>query len=195
MSEMRTLREAQRAADTTSRLIESRRASALHKRKVTEQVIARLLETGQQLNLTQIARHAGVSTWLIYNTPELRVAAFEAIRMSQRSELHESREAKRGKASDLALAMKRISSLQSENKVLRDKARLSLGAAIERTATGELIDRVNRQETEIAALKSERDNLLKTNSKLNRGKIDAVEELEAVRALNRELMSTNNARL
>ena len=64
----------QMADARTDKLIAARRQVSRDKRAHTLQTLLRLAESGARISFARLAREAGVSTWLLYNSPELKQA-------------------------------------------------------------------------------------------------------------------------
>ncbi|WP_405798606.1 DUF6262 family protein [Streptomyces sp. NBC_01506] len=117
-----------------------------------------LLRSGRRITVTQVAREASVSTWFVYNQPQVHQAVQDGItaqqaRGRQNSLAPEaSQVSQAGLRTDLALAREEIKDLKKERDRLRNRVRLSLGAELEGVNRNELIERVQQIEQRNTAL-------------------------------------------
>ncbi|MFD0073656.1 DUF6262 family protein [Streptomyces sp. NPDC127166] len=120
-----------------------------------------LLHSGRRITVSQVARDAAVSTWFVYNQPQVHQAVQDGITAQREQVRHisPSPEAKRvspaGLATDLALAREEIKELKRERDQLRNRARLSLGAELDGVNQDKLIERVQHLEQRNTTLDQE----------------------------------------
>ncbi|WP_051786786.1 MULTISPECIES: DUF6262 family protein [Streptomyces] len=120
-----------------------------------------LLRSGRRITVSQVARDAAVSTWFVYNQPQVHRAVREGI-ASQRERVRQDSTAPvaqqvspAGLRTDLALAREEIKDLKRERDQLLNRVRLSLGAELDGVNQNELIQRVQRLEQRNTALNEE----------------------------------------
>ncbi|MFI1976637.1 DUF6262 family protein [Streptomyces wedmorensis] len=120
-----------------------------------------LLRSGRRITVSQVARDAAVSTWFVYNQPQVHRAVQEGI-ASQRERVRQDSTAPvaqqvspAGLRTDLALAREEIKDLKRERDQLLNRVRLSLGAELDGVNQNELIQRVQRLEQRNTALNEE----------------------------------------
>ncbi|MEU1484302.1 DUF6262 family protein [Streptomyces sp. NPDC005752] len=153
-----------------------------------------LLRSGRRVTVTQVARDASVSTWFVYNQPQVHQAVQDGI-TAQRARGHQnslapeaSRVSPAGLRTDLALAREEIKDLKKERDRLRNRVRLSLGAELEGVNRNELIERVQQIEQRNAALEQAlseaRDQIAALEGQLS----EAEDDLTAARASLRRAM-------
>ena len=164
-------------------------------------VTRRLLKAGERISVARVARDAGVSTWLIYNAPEVAAAVTDAIAIQRRDGIHPDIQRSRAPLpsvdslrTDLALARHEVTSLRTENVKLKLRLRTTLGAEAEGATLPELTERIEQLESANAALQrtlGERDaqiiSLIEVRDALEsdlEGKVEAI----------RRMMVTVNAR-
>ncbi|MFF3454797.1 DUF6262 family protein [Streptomyces sp. NPDC002730] len=145
--------------------VERLRASRVQDSEVktarTLAVVRDLLSAGRRITIAQVARDASVSTWFIYNQPQVRDAVLGA--MTTQREQGLSCPAPRGGQqlspaglqTEVALARDEIKDLKKERDRLRERVQLALGAELEDTNRSHLIDRVQELERQNAALSRE----------------------------------------
>ena len=153
-----------------------------------------LLRSGRRITVTHVAREASVSTWFVYNQPQVHQAVQNGItaqraRGRQNSLTPEaSQVSQAGLRTDLALAREEIKDLKKERDRLRNRVRLSLGAELEGVNRNELIERVQqimqRNTALEQALAETRDQIAALEGQLR----EAEDDLTAARASLRRAM-------
>ncbi|MFF4306714.1 DUF6262 family protein [Streptomyces sp. NPDC001601] len=157
-------------------------------------VVRDLLASGQRVTCARVAREASVSTWFVYNQPQVRDAVQAA--------MHEQREHGRrttaapgpgqvtpaGLHTELALAREEIKDLKRERDRLRERVRLSLGAELDDVGRRQLVERIRQLEQQNTELRHElseaRDRLTDSERRLQ----EAEDDLTAARASLRRAM-------
>jgi len=189
------------AEQRTARLTAARQADSAAKRDRTLKAIERLLAAGSKMSYARIAREADVSTWLIYNVPEVRVAADAAIDQQRATHAASPQPSITRTASaeslrtDLALAREEVKALRVERDRLRERLRKTLGAEIDQTSREELITRIQRLEDNLREVVEERDTARAEANTLRPLVHELRERIEAQQDLNRDLMrQVNSAR-
>ncbi|MFE3474066.1 DUF6262 family protein [Streptomyces bacillaris] len=140
------------------RLRVSRAKDSEDKTKRALDVVDDLLRSGRRITVAQVARDASVSTWFVYNRPQVHQAVqggISAQRTRGRQDSHTpeaSQVSPAGLRTDLALAREEIKDLKKERDRLRNRVRLSLGAELEDVNQNELIERVQQIEQRNTAL-------------------------------------------
>lgn len=104
-----------------------------------------LLRRGPRITVACVARDAAVSTWFVYNQPEVHQAVQDGIAAQRaqgyrRCAVSETQQASvAGLRTDLALAREEIKDLKTERDRLRNRVRLSLGAELDEADRNSLI--------------------------------------------------------
>ncbi|MFJ2936669.1 DUF6262 family protein [Streptomyces sp. NPDC087219] len=133
-----------------------------------------LLRSGRRITVTQVAREAAVSTWFVYNQPQVHRAVQDGITTQreqgrQNSTVPEAQQVSpAGLRTDLALAREEIKDLKKERDRLRNRVRLSLGTELDGVNHSELIQRVQQLE--------QRNTDLDKELSVARGRVTALEE-------------------
>ncbi|MFE7550920.1 DUF6262 family protein [Streptomyces gardneri] len=176
------------------RLRVSRAKDSEDKTRRALDAVDRLLRSGRRITVAQVAREASVSTWFVYNQPQVHRAVQDGItaqrtRGRQNSHTPEaSQVSPAGLQTDLALAREEIKDLKKERDRLRNRVRLSLGAELEGVNQHELIERVRQIEQRNTALEQAlseaRDQIAALESQLR----EAEDDLTAARASLRRAM-------
>ncbi|OWA01572.1 hypothetical protein B9W68_30350 [Streptomyces sp. CS227] len=176
------------------RLRASRAKDSEEKTKRALDAVDGLLRSGRLITVSQVARDAAVSTWFVYNQPQVHQAVQDGItaqRTRGRQNSHTpdaSQVSPAGLRTDLALAREEIKDLKKERDRLRNRVRLSLGAELEGVNQHELIERVQQIEQRNTvleqALSEARDQIAALEGQLR----EAEDDLTAARASLRRAM-------
>ncbi|MGV9221203.1 DUF6262 family protein [Streptomyces albogriseolus] len=153
-----------------------------------------LLRSGRRITVAQVAREASVSTWFVYNQPQVHQAVQDGItaqRTRGRQNSHApgtSQVSPAGLRTDFALAREEIKDLKKERDRLRNRVRLSLGAELEGVNQHELLQRIQQIEQRNTALEEalaeSRDQIAALEGRLR----EAEDDLTAARASLRRAM-------
>lgn len=142
-------------------LAAARRRDSQAKATRAHAAIQRLRTAGHRITTTRVAREAQVSTWFLYNTPEIRTA----IALAVQDQLDNGCQVQspgatpvsgHSLATDLALAREEIRALRADRDKLRKRLQLSLGADLDAITREELLERVATLEQEVTVLQGQR---------------------------------------
>ncbi|WP_405470433.1 hypothetical protein [Streptomyces anulatus] len=171
-------------------LREARRKDSQVKRARVFARVDEMKAAGQAITCTSVARAAEVSVWLVYQ-PEIK-QYIERARSQQELARDHSAEAgtvvsQGSLAVDLQLARSELKAVLKERDELRDALRRKLGQQLEKSATEDVVVRVNtleetlrRREKEFGVLQAERNRL---QEELSRLQDDLIASQEARRRL------------
>ncbi|MDT0547743.1 DUF6262 family protein [Streptomyces lonegramiae] len=183
------------------RLRQARAADSKAKTLRALEAVASLVAAGEQVTVTRVARKAIVSTWFVYNRPEVHQAVQAAIREQARHGIPAAAVVPRQRVSeaslqtDLALAREEIKDLKTERDRLRERVRLALGAEIEQVQQTELLRRIRDLESHNALLVAELAEQTARADKLERRTIELEDEVTAVRrALTRTIRAVPDSK-
>jgi chromosome segregation ATPase len=182
------------SSDNASRDVRVRRLSAARARDSEAKtarslgVVRDLLGSEHRVTFAGVAREAQVSTWFVYNQPQVRNAVQAAMdeqrglgrQASLRSSSH--RVTQSGLHTELALAREEIKDLKKERDRLRERVRLSLGAELDNVNRSQLIERVEQLEREKTDLKHELSAAREQLTALERRLQESEDDLIAARA-------------
>ncbi|CAL9531826.1 DUF6262 family protein [Streptomyces cellulosae] len=170
------------------RLRASRAKDSEEKTRRALDAVDALLRTGQRITVAQVARDASVSTWFVYNQPQVHQAVQDGI-TAQRTRGHQNpptpeapQVSPAGLRTDLALAREEIKDLKKERDRLRNRVRLSLGAELEGVSQRELIERVQQIKQRNTALEQALSEAGKRIAALEGQLREAEDDLTAARA-------------
>jgi Family of unknown function (DUF6262) len=177
----------------TAKLIAARQQASRDKRAHTLHTLDRLQQSGVRISFAAVAREAGVSTWLVYNNPELKQAITDAMKHPARHAgpqpwPAESPTSQASLRTDLELARHEIAALRRSERKLRERLQRTLGAEIEQIDRSELVARIDDLETVVAKLRSENNDLVETNTRLTQLAGQQHDDLDTANTLLRRYM-------
>jgi chromosome segregation ATPase len=185
--------------DRTRALHDAKRADSRRKHDRAAAAVKRLLESGSRISYARVAREANVSTWLVYNSAELKTSIQSAIDHQNREGLQTAPVRPAAAASnaslltDLTLARAEIKSLRHERDTLRKRIERVLGDEIREIDRSQLVERITELEHLLRTAHSDVGGATKTIATLTDQNQELTEQLEAVRILNQRLIRQSNS--
>ena len=184
--------------DRTRALHEAKRADSRRKHNRATATVKRLVDTGSRVSFARVAREANVSTWLVYNSAELKTAIQDAIN-HQNAEGVKQAPARPATAlsnaslmTDLALARAEIKSVKLERDTLRKRIERVLGDEVREVDRGQLVERITELEQLLRTAHADLADAKKTITALTDQTEELTEQLDAVRILNQQLIRQSN---
>lgn len=181
-----------------SRLQAARTDDSRLKRQRALETCAALLANGIQVTFTRVARESRVSTWLVYNAPEVKAAVRAAIDQQSKNGLTGTPERVAQPASvaslrtDLALTREDNKRLRDQVNNLNRRLEQQLGLEIEGASTAELMDRIRELE-DVTAKQSRQLAARDTSDADSALRLQELErELESKNELIRSMMFARN---
>jgi chromosome segregation ATPase len=184
--------------DRTRALHEAKRADSRRKHDRATATIKRLLDSGSRVSFARVAREANVSTWLVYNSAELKTTIQDAIDQQNTEGLKQAPVRPATTASnaslftDLALARAEIKSLKHERDALRRRIERVLGDEIREVDRAQLVERITELEHLLRTAHTDLADSTKTVAALTEQNQELTEQLDAVRILNQQLIRQSN---
>lgn len=176
----------------TAKLIAARQRASRDKHAHTLHTLDRLQQSGARISFTAVAREAGVSTWLVYNNPELKQAITDAMKHPPHDDPTprpaQSPTSQASLRTDLELARHEIAALRRSERKLRDRLQRILGAEIEQIDRSELVVRITDLETLVANLRAENTGLAEANTRLTQLTAQQHDDLDTANTLLRRYM-------
>ncbi|GAB7188993.1 hypothetical protein ATKI12_8824 [Kitasatospora sp. Ki12] len=169
------------------RLRQARAADSKAKTRRSLDAVAGILAAGERVTVASVARKAAVSTWFVYNRPEVHQAVQAAAQEQARHGLTAAavipvqRVSQASLLTDLALAREEIKDLKTERDRLRERVRLALGAEIDDVQRGELLRRIRELESHNALLAAELAEQTERAGRFERRTVELEDEVTAVR--------------
>lgn len=184
----------------TKVLLDAKKAESKRKREQAMKTVERLLASGSKITFARVARESDVSTWLVYNIPEIRASLTSAID-KQREIGYEDAHTKRVKSNlslssvrtDLAFAREEVKKLRAEKKVLTARLERVLWDDLHEADRQELIERISELEDVDSTKQSDLIKAKKTITAQTEQITELSEDLEASRSLTHALMRQQNA--
>jgi hypothetical protein len=178
----------------TTKLVAARQRASRDKHDHTLRTLDRLQQSGARISFTAVAREAGVSTWLVYNNPELKRAITDAMKHPPRHDEPppprpaESPTSQASLRTDLELARHEITVLRRSERKLRERLQRTLGAEIEQIDRSELVARIADLETLVTNLRTENTGLAEANTRLTQLTAQQHDDLDTANTLLRRYM-------
>lgn len=137
--------------DRVERLQRARAKDSVAKRARAIETARRMHDSGARVTFAGVAREAAVSTWLVYNAPEVREAIQTLVDQQQAEGVPDAALPARlaspeSLRTDLLLARDEVKRLRAENEKYLRRLRSVLGAEAEAASTPELLARVRELE-------------------------------------------------
>lgn len=180
----------------TEKLVQARKRDSEAKRKRALDAVHEMLDSGQRIGFTSVARQAHVSTWLLYSVPELKHAVERAINIQARQPVplnapkHSLPESIA--ATELALARSEIKELRAANEKLTTRLRTTLGAELDSVDRQDLIDRVHELEQTIQEMHRQQEEADSTAKRLAGRVAELDEEVAVLESLNKKYIREIN---
>jgi Family of unknown function (DUF6262) len=174
-------------------MIDARRRDSAAKHARVLAAVQQMLADRAQITVAALARGAGVSTWLIYNSPALQQAITDA-RMRQLATAPEQtpNPGAAGLRTDLALARAEISRLRAERDQQHQQLRLALGARLDNLAKADLLTRLDELTTANTQLVAAAEQLQADNQALHGRVAELEDDLAAARTSLRTMIRAEN---
>jgi chromosome segregation ATPase len=185
--------------DRTRALHEAKRADSRCKHDRAVATVKRLVDSGSRVSFARVARESNISTWLVYNSVELKATIQSAIDHQNKEGLKEAPARPATAVSnaslltDLALARAEIKSLKQERDALRKRIERVLGDEIREVDRGQLVERITELEHLLRTAHSDIADTTRTVAALTDQNQELTEQLEAVRILNQRLIRQSNS--
>jgi hypothetical protein len=140
-----------------ARLRQARQSDSAVKTTRTRGAVRGLLNAGQRVSFTRVAREAHVSTWFVYNNPEIKAAINDQTHhgVEAAAAPRPERATPASLHTDLALASDEIKDLKRERDALKHRVQLALGAEIDNVAQADLVKRIQDLEHQNQVLAQE----------------------------------------
>lgn len=185
--------------DRTRALHEAKRADSRRKHDRAAATLKRLLNNGSRVSFARVAREANISTWLVYNSTELKTAIQDAINQQNADGLTPAPARPATTVSnaslmtDLAVARAEIKSIKQERDTLRKRIERVLGDEIREVDRNQLTDRIAELEQLLRTAHADLTDTNKTIATLTDQNQELAEQLDAVRILNQRLIRQSNS--
>lgn len=184
-----------KSAPRTEKLIAAKKADSRRKRSAVLRSIQHLSQSPDPITVPAIARHARVSTWLIYNVPELKQAFLNAAKQQTRP----AKPSQPGRTpsiqsltGELAHLAARLAKTTAERDRYRKIIQTSVGAQLEERTTDELTARIADLENALASTRNQLQAAEHQFQSLQDELEDTRDQLRAAQRNNRLLIQEDN---
>lgn len=181
----------------TQQLIDARRRDSQTKKQRALHSIQSLQLAGSRVSFLAVATDAAVSTWFVYNHPEVRAAITTAIEQQTTEGVIDRRTtieplSQNSLRAELLTAREEIRALRKERTALRQRLQANLGDILDHATRTELLNRISDLETENLTLTTEAEDARSEADRTQRQLDEMTLELDGARTAYRRLMRQNN---
>ena len=182
------------------RLAAARAADSLAKTQRALGAVQRLVDIGQRVTFTSVARHADVSTWFLYNKDEVRRAVGQAIGQQQRigvtvaARPSTTRVKPAALQAELEMARDEIRTLRQERDRYRRRAQERLGDEVDDMSHGQLGQQLGAYQQRVAELQTELRSALDRAAAAEQRRDELEDQLTAARANLKKMIRSVPAR-
>lgn len=188
--------ENQPSTSRTEKLVAAKKADSQRKRRAVLRSIEHLTKSPNPITVPAVARHARVSTWLIYNVPELRQAVLQAAahqtRPAEQQGLPGRSPSIQSLTAELAHLAARLTKATAERDRYRNAIRAGVGLQLEARTTDELTARITGLENALARARTQLQDTEHQFQLVQDELEDTRDQLRAVQRNNRLLMQQHN---
>lgn len=176
-------------------LREARRRDSRDKRGKVLSALNAMVERGECVTFTAVAKAAGVSTWLVYAEgvrEHIEQARSQQAAQSRRDKQAGLTVSQASMTTDLELARADNKRLRVELETLRGTVRRQLGHQLDQLGAADLAERVEELTRQNRALRGELDELKGLHAGIQRQLADTEDDLNAARASLRRMIRDEN---
>lgn len=184
--------------ERTRALHAAKRADSQRKQDRVIATVKRLRDSGSRVSFARVAREANVSTWLVYNSTELKTAIQDAIDQQNKegptpAPVHPTAAATTASLmTDLALARAEIKNVKQERDALKKRIERVLGDEVREVDRSQLVGRITELEELLKTAHADIADTNKANTALTAQVEELTEQIDAVRILNHQLIRQSN---
>lgn len=183
-------REAAIAALITAKKKESKTKQALVRKAIT-----RLINGSELLTVSSVARAAGVSRWLIYNTPELKTAVNRAV-AQQRATWAQGHEqagmTPKSAVTELLRLQERLATVTRQRDHYKRAVNTNLAEALAGRTPEQMADYISELESQLSTERKSSEQARTAISLLEAQGEDLNDQLRAAQSINRNIMKQRN---
>jgi flagellar biosynthesis chaperone FliJ len=176
-------------------LIAAKKKESKEKHVRVRKAAAKLLKSPELLTVSSVARAAGVSRWLIYNTPELKTAVTRAA-AQQRAAWAQGQEqpgmTPKGAVTELLRLQERLATVTRQRDDYKRAVHTNLAEALAGRTPEQMASYINELENELTAERESTDRARTAISVLEARVEDLNDQLRAAQSINRTMMKQRN---
>lgn len=178
-----------------AQLVAAKKKESKDKHASVRKAAAKLLKGPELLTVSSVARTAGVSRWLIYNTPELKTTVTRAA-AQQRAAWAQGHEQEgmtpKGAATELLRLHERLASVTRQRDDYKRAVRANLAEALAGRTPDQMANYIQELENELTSERENGNQARTVISTLEATVEDLNDQLRAAQSINRTMMKRRN---
>ena len=178
-----------------AQLIAAKKKESKAKHASVRKAVAKLLKGPELLTVSSVARTAGVSRWLIYNTPELKTTVTRAA-AQQRAAWAQGHEqtgmTPKGAVTELLRLQERLAAVSRQRDDYKRAVHTNLAEALAGRTPEQMANYIQELEDELTAERESADRARTAISILEARVEDLNDQLRAAQSINRTMMKQRN---
>ncbi|MET3165069.1 UNVERIFIED_ORG: flagellar biosynthesis chaperone FliJ [Arthrobacter sp. UYEF10] len=176
-------------------LITAKKKESKTKHALVRKAITRLVNGSELLTVSSVARAAGVSRWLIYNTPELKTAVTRAA-AQQRTTWAQGHEqagmTPKGAMTELLRLQERLATVTRQRDHYKRAVNINLAEALAGRTPEQMASYISELESQLTAERENAGKARQAISELEATVEDLNDQLRAAQSINRTMMKQRN---
>lgn len=176
-------------------LVTAKKKESKTKHALVRKAITRLINGSELLTISSVARGAGVSRWLIYNTPELKTAVTRAAAQQRAAWAHGHEQAgmtPKGAVAELLRLQERLATVTRQRDHYKRAVNTNLAEALAGRTPEQMASYINELETQLSTERNSAEQVRTAISLLEAQVEDLNDQLRAAQSINRTMMKQRN---
>lgn len=178
-----------------ARLITAKKKESKTKHALVRKAITRLINSSDLLTVSSVARAAGVSRWLIYNTPELKTAVTRAA-VQQRATWAQGHEqagiTPKGAVTELLRLQERLATVTRQRDHYKRAVNTNLAEALAGRTPEQMASYISELESQLSSERKGTEQARTAISLLEAQVEELNDQLRAAQSINRTMMKQRN---
>lgn len=178
-----------------AKLITAKKKESKTKQALVRKAITRLINGSEPLTVSSVARAAGVSRWLIYNTPELKTAVTRAAAQQRAAWAHGHEQAgmtPKGAVTELLRLQKRLATVTRQRDHYKRAVNTNLAEALAGRTPEQMAGYISELESQLSTERQSTDQARTAISLLEAQIEELNDQLRAAQSINRTIMKQRN---
>ncbi|MEV7575565.1 DUF6262 family protein [Pseudarthrobacter sp. NPDC089323] len=176
-------------------LVAAKKKESKTKQANVRKAVTKLIDSPELLTVSAVARAAGVSRWLIYNTPELKTAVTRAA-AQQRATWGQGHEqagmTPKGAVAELLRLQERLATVTRQRDHYKRAVNTNLAEALAGRTPEQMASYISELESQLSTERKSTDQARSTISLLEAKVEDLNDQLRAAQSINRTMMKQRN---
>lgn len=176
-------------------LVAAKKKESKTKQANVRKAVTKLINSPELLTVSAVARAAGVSRWLIYNTPELKAAVTRAAAQQRTlwAQGHEQeRMTPKGAVTELLRLQERLATVTRQRDHYKRAVNTNLAEALAGRTPEQMANYISELETQLSTERQNTDQARTAISLLEAQVEDLNDQLRAAQSINRTIMKQRN---